>query len=351
MTYTLPALTWLINHDSDAALAMFHRLRDEYYTYDSEPEQPSADYSGSADEESHDAPDEALTSETMCSVTQNSPDEYWPEMLHSIEPELHEMLRSSGGVAWPWCGVRMKKRGKISWHGQPWAYEFNGEQTLIGSHLIRVAGLTFYTRPNARRGMEGGTLLSFIDDAGQVCKPSLKADKPRGGKRPYRTSPAGYLALPAVIPSPLEAHHLHREFSGEPALPPMYVPQDGVEEARAVLRQFGVDGSVPFGQLHRQATLGPTAIAKNARFMGGMSGRCQTASVAVTGKVVDPEPLTAVSAKVVEEVASRGTLESIGIKLGYRGGYADRGGKKALLKAGHEIIAANQNEKAKKTAA
>ncbi|MBB5273970.1 hypothetical protein HNR26_000008 [Rhizobium rosettiformans] len=351
MTHTLPALTWLINHDSDAALAMFHRLRDEYYTCGSEPEQPSTIPISSADEELHDAPDEMLTAETMCSVAQNGPDEHWPEMLHSIEPELHEMLRSAGGVAWPWCGVRTKKRGKISWQGEPWAYEFNGEQTLIGRHLIRLAGLMFYTRPNARRGMEGGTLLSFINDAGEVSKPSFKAEKPRGGKRPYRTNPVGYLALPAVIPSPLEAHHLHREFSGEPALPPMYVPQDGVEEARAILRQFGVDGSVPFCHLPNQATLGPTTIAKNARFMGGMTGRCQTASVAVTGKVEDSAPLAAVSAKVVEEVASRGTLESIGIKLGYRGGYADRGGKKALLNAGREIIAANENTRAKKDAA
>jgi hypothetical protein len=194
-------------------------------------------------------------------------------------------------------------------------------------------------------------LLSYVDDAGCVQRPVLKANKPRGGKRPHREDPAGYLALPGAVASPLTATGWHRPLSGEPALAPMYDPQAGVEAARAFLREHGVDGSVSFDQLPFPATKLPDAIARNARFIGGMSGRCQTASSATFGNGEPSEPISATAGKVVDEVGSRGTLQSIGIKLGYRGGYADRAGKKALLAAGRELVAANQNGRQEKVAA
>ena len=353
MTYTHPALSWLIKHDPDAALAVFHRLRDEYYAYGIEPQANGHDprERNADDAETHDAPDTELTGETMTEAAQDGPDEVWPEMLHEVKPDLHEMLRSAGGIAWPWCGVRRKRRGKTTWIGEPWNYEFPDKPALAGRHMVALKGLTFFTRPNARRGFEGGMLLSYMDDAGKVEMPALKATKPRGGKRPHRDDPAGYLALPGAVASPLAATGLQRPLSGEPALAPMFDPQAGTQEARAILKEFGIDGSVPFDRLPFPAKKLADGIAKNARFIGGMSGRCQTASHGTIGNWEPAEPLSGVSAQVVEEVANRGTLASIGIKLGYRGGYADRAGKRALLAAGKALVAANQNNIPKKDAA
>lgn len=353
MTYTYPALSWLIKHDPEAALAVFHRLRDEYYSYGIEPQASGHDPRdrNADDAETHDAPDKELTGETMSEPAQDGPDEIWPEMLHEMKPDLHEMLRSAGGIAWPWCGVRKKRRGKITWPGEPWAYTFPDKPALAVKHMVSLGGLTFYTRPNARRGFDGGMLLSYMDDAGQFQKPALKATKPRGGKRPHRDNPAGYLALPGAVASPLTATGLQRPLSGESALAPMFDPQAGTQEARAILRELGVDGSVSFDRLPFPAKKLTDGIARNARFIGGMSGRCQTASHGTIGNWEPAEPLAGVSAQVVEEVANRGTLASIGIKLGYRGGYVDRAGKRALLAAGKSLVAANQNNIPKKDAA
>jgi hypothetical protein len=207
-------------------------------------------------------------------------------------------------------------------------------------------------------------MISYTDADGRECRPEIAANKPRGGKKPHRVDPAGYLALPAVSPSPLEASHYHRPMSGATAINDMYDPlprqepsdkdkagRFGVEEARAVLQALGVDGGVPFDKLPFPAKKLPDTIAKNARFIGGMSGRCQTASAATVGKWESAEPISSKAEIVIEEVASRSTLQKIGIKLGYRGGYADRAGKKALLAAGRELVAANQNGQQKKVAA
>lgn len=353
MTYQNPALNWLIKHDPDAALAVFHRLRDNYYAYGSEskmshmdPKERSAD-----DVECVEAPELETTSETMWESAQDGPDEICIEMIHSVSPELHEMLRSAGGIAWPWCGVQYRRDGKVRWRGEPWAYEFLAAPSIAGRHLVSLKGLTFYTRPGARRGLEGGMLLAYLDDAGCVQRPVLKANKPRGGKRPYRENPAGYLALPGATPSPLSATGWRRPLSKEPALAPMFDPQAGTQEARAILERFGIDGSVPFEALPFPATKCPTRIARNARFIGGMSGRCQTASIAAVGKSEELEPLAPSIAAVLEEVAARGTLKSIGRRLGFNGGYADRAGKRALLAAGRELVAANDNSEQKKLVA
>lgn len=353
MTYKHPAMTWLIKHDPEAALAVFHRLRDEYYTHgeaagDSylSPRERNPD-----DIETHDIPDELHTGDSMSEAAPDGPDDINMEMLHELQPDLHVMLRSAGGIAWPWCGVRVKRDGKVTWAGEPWAYEFPERPSLTGKHLVALKGLTYYTRPGARAGFDGGMLLSYVDDAGRIKRPVLKANKPRGGKRAHRDNLAGYLALPGAVISPLTATGWQRPLSGDPALISMFDPQAGTQEARAILREHGIDGSVPLDRLPFAAKKLPDAIAKNARFIGGVSGRCQTTKPPTVGKWEPPEPLAGKAAEIIDEVAARGTLESIGIRLGYTGGYADRAGKKALLVAGRALVASNDNSIAKKVAA
>lgn len=353
--YVTPPLTWLIKKDPEAALAVFHRLRDEYYTYGSEPSAGPhlrpASYNAD-DVETHSVPDAALSSDTMHFEVQDGPDQRAMEMLHEIKPELHAMLRSGGGLAWPWCGVRTRKNGKTCWRGEPWAYNFTARANVIERHTITLAGLTFYTKPGARKGHPGGMLLSYVDSDGRVQKPIVKASKPRGGKRSLRSDPATYLDIKPTTPSPHTATGWRVPFSGEPMLGDFYDPlprkepdatdkagRFGVAEARAELVALGIDGKVKFRDLPFAGTMLPTAPAKNVQFIGGLSGRKQTASLATVGKVEDAAQLD----PVLEEVAARGTLKSIGIKLGYSKEYADRAAKRELLRIGRDLVAVNDN--------
>jgi hypothetical protein len=360
MTYNLPAVRWLAKKDPEAALAVLQRIRDESCNYGAEVEPGYLDpRDRSADDmETHVVPDEPLTSETMTEPVQDGPDEVYPEMLHEEQPSERDICQALGWIEWPRTG----RSNPIGWAmrcacgrlAPPEGRLF--PSVASGDNKIEVAGLTYYTRPDARRGKAGGMLLHWTDPEGNIRRPSFRADRPRGGKRPYRLDPARYLALKPVTPAPMDAQPYQRPMSIEPALMPMYAPllrkepdaldpygRYGVEEARAELRAFGVDGSVAFDDLPFPATKCPTAIVKGARFIGGISGRSQTASPGVIGKIEEPAKLEARVEGIVDEVASRGTLESIGVKLGYRGGYADRAGGKALLEAGKVILAANDN--------
>lgn len=369
MAYNLPALNWLAKKNPDAALAVFHRLRDESCNFGAESNPGDLDPRdrSSDDMETHVVPDEPVISETMAEPVQDGPDEVWPEMLHEVKPDIHGMLRSAGGVALPWSGVRWRNRrsGKVRWIGEPWAYLWCCLPHTPERHVVTTGGLTFYTRPEARRGLQGGMLVSYIDDSGEVQRPAYKASKPRGGKRPFRENPQGYLNLPAAIPCPFTVEGIRTPMSGEPALMPMLNPlgrrapdasldicgqidadgRFGVVEGRALLQSLGVDGAVPFEELPFPATRCSSAIAKGAQFVGGISGRSQTASSGTIGRVQEPVKVEARVAVVLDEVAARGTLESIGIRLGYRGGYADRAGGKALLAAGVALIAANDDSR------
>lgn len=153
-----------------------------------------------------------------------------------------------------------------------------------------------------------------------------------------------YVKMKPTAPSPLQASHLHRPISADRALPPMYDPQKGVAEARALLEALGVDGSVPFDRLQVPATKYQDAVAKGAGFLGGISSPKGNAS---SGAQIWEAPMERRGevATVVEEVAARGTLKSIGLRLGYSDAYADRAGKAALIEAGKTLAAANDNKK------
>lgn len=97
-----PALYQLAKRDPDAALAVLHRLRDASCMHGiDDTDQPS----GNDDIETHVAPDEPISMGEMAKPAQDGPDETWPEMLHEIGPaNIHVLLRSAGGIAWPHIG-------------------------------------------------------------------------------------------------------------------------------------------------------------------------------------------------------------------------------------------------------
>ncbi|WP_157628201.1 hypothetical protein [Ensifer sp. BR816] len=81
-----------------------------------------------------------------------------------------------------------------------------------------------------------------------------------------------------------------------------------------------------------KATKCETALAKGAGFLGGVSRSSGNASSGAQAWEA-PEVRKSEVATVVEEVAARGTLKSIGLRLGYSEGYENRAGKVALVEA------------------
>lgn len=359
-----PALNWLAKKDPAAARAVLDAIRD------SSSQMHHAEEPGYLDPRDHStddaetcvAPDEVLTAETMSEPMRDGPDEIHAESLHEIHPSERDLCRALGWIEWPYTG----RSAPVGWcmhcacgslsptDGRHLRPTFDGTR----AHL---AGLVFATGKGAVK-QRGGLLVSYTDANGKEQRPSYTTSKPRGGKRPHRTNAAiaAYLAKPAAIPSPLRVDGYQRPLSGEPVLMPMLTPlhrrapdksmnicgqidregRYGVAEARADLVAFGVDGSVPFEALPFPATRCPTAIARGARFIAGISGAKQTASVPAPSWQT---PATKALSPVLEEVAARGNLESIGAALGYRGGSRDRAGGKALLAAGRALVAANDN--------
>lgn len=175
-----------------------------------------------------------------------------------------------------------------------------------------------------------GTLVEWgVTKKGKKLKPT---DRPRtgGDKTTGARNPNFYLSRPAIKPSPMDAEHYHRPFSGESALMPMYDPLPGVEAARSVLISFGVDGAVPARKLPFTVKFGAPVVAEGAGFLGGISSPSGNSS---SGAIMwdTPNAPTNSATAIIEEVAARGTLKSIGMRLGFKETEATEGGKQALL--------------------
>ncbi len=88
---------------------------------------------------------------------------------------------------------------------------------------------------------------------------------------------SSYLALSGAV-SPLMAEPYHRPMSGASALGDCFQPSTDAAKARAILKEFGVDGSVRFEDLPFPAALCTTAVAQGAFFFGGIKAPNPTAS-------------------------------------------------------------------------
>ncbi|MDW9467235.1 hypothetical protein GOA66_14025 [Sinorhizobium meliloti] len=189
-----------------------------------------------------------------------------------------------------------------------------------------------------------GRLVEWaVTKKGHKLRPVDRVKAGSGSNSSHR-SPQRYLETRATTPSPMQAASLPRNVSDRPVLSPMLDPQAGVEANRELLRSLGVDGSVSFDELPAPATKCETAVAKGAGFLGGISRPSGNSSSGAQAWEA-PEVRQGEVASVVEEVAARGTLKSIGLRLGYAEGYADRAGKAALIEAAKTLAAANDNKK------
>lgn len=358
-----PALHWLAKREPAGALAVLQYIR--ALSPSTAPEHDLAEGPLLADNDNdvhdaytHDGSGEAPVSlgfSEIISEDEVKPD-IAPEHLHVIKPSVNEMLadmlrvrfvRYSDGQTHSVTGMDtgpVKRKGKLV-----------------------LAGMTFWFNPAAKKSKADALeMQSYTDSAGRVQKPRLIADKPKGGKSNHRsdTDIARYLSLRGALASPLATEGLRTPMSGEPVLGDFYhhlgrrgpgafmdwksgkIDEEGrfgVEEAREYLKYYGVDGSVAFEDLPVPATKCPARRARGARFIGGRTGSKPTRTTPGRSKVPELIPVTGETAIVLEDVAARGNLTSIGVRLGKKRSYADRYGKEALLAAARALVAANDN--------
>jgi len=221
---------------------------------------------------------------------------------------------------------------------------------------------------------------------GRALQPVERTRGVKGGEQPGRTDAAilAYLRAPATTPSPFSTTSLRRPFSGQPAIVNMYDPlpreapsakdrygRYGVEEARAVLRDHGVDGSVAFEDLPVAATRGPDALVAGSQWVAGVKkpkplGEISAAagpegevSVRIeTGDYVDHlRRILGDHAKVLDLAITDATAKDIGVAMGKGRAYAEKVGPLLIDAAIDALIAADETarwvveEKKKKIAA
>jgi len=281
---TLPALRWLFDNHSDLAPALAAALP-----------KPASNWCPDADDNAQE-----------------------------IRPTVGELMKAASDAFRVYVkdGVRHVGAGLVV----KWDEKAEIERITLGSLLFHSGRL-----------VEWGSTKS-----GHKLRPVDRV-KAGGGSNSSHRSPSRYLKTKPTTPSPMHAAPLPRNVSDRPVLPPMLDPQAGVEANRALLRSLGVDGSIRFDDLPVPATKCETAVAKGAGFLGGVSRPSGNSSSGAQAWEA-PEVRQGEVASVVEEVASRGTLKSIGLRLGYAEGYADRAGKAALIEAAKTLAAANDNK-------
>ncbi len=240
-----------------------------------------------------------------------------------IRPTIGELMKAASDA------FRVYVRDGVRHVGAGLAREMDEdiEHTTFGSMKFRDGRLVEWGR--TKKGHKLGPV-----DRIEVCE----------SENSHR-NPDRYLnKTKATTPSPMHASSLPRNVSDRPVLPPMLDPQAGVEANRELLSALGVDGSVRFDDLPIAATKCETAVAKGAGFLGGVSRPSGNSSAGAQAWEA-PEERKGEVVEVIEEVAARGTLKSIGLRLGYSENYADRAGRTALIEAARVLAAANDNKK------
>ncbi|MGJ7040518.1 hypothetical protein [Shinella sp. BE166] len=204
-------------------------------------------------------------------------------------------------------------------------------------------------------------------------------DRPRGvkgGASPGRTEAAiwSYIKLPAAGASPMAAKPYRTPLSAERAIGDCYSPlpreepnakdrhgRFGVEEARAILQELGVDGSVAFDQLPVSATLCPDALVAGPQWVGGIKkpkplGEISQAAGGEPEVVRRIETLDYIThlrrllgehAKVLDMAITDASAKKIGIEMNKAPAYAERAGPILIDAAIDALIAIDETARTK----
>lgn len=247
-----------------------------------------------------------------------------------VRPSEAELLRA---VGWTVTGSeRWQHTGKLVNTYASADLSPSVKRHRNGTVDIKLGGLVF----------RGGELIEWSRTRkGRALQPVERTRGVKGGEQPGRTEAAirSYLWAPATTPSPFAAVSLRRPFSGERAISNMYEPLPGVEEARAVLREHGVDGSVGFADLPVPATQCQDTLVPGPQWGGvkkpkplgeisAAAGReCELARRVETGDYVDHlRRILGDHAKVLDLAITDATAREIGVAMGKAPAYAEKAG-------------------------
>ncbi|MGH0328765.1 hypothetical protein [Sinorhizobium meliloti] len=190
---------------------------------------------------------------------------------------------------------------------------------------------------------------------GRSLRPVERSRGAKGSGNPVRSESAiwSYLKMPGAVASPLTAKPYSRPLSGEPAIGDFYVPlpreapstkdrhgRFGAKEGRAMLREFGVDGSVPFDQLPVPAARCPDGLVSGPQWIGGVKkpkplGEISAAAGREPDFVRQVEVLDYVNhlrrqlgrhALVLDMAITDATAKEIGVAMGQAPAYAEKRG-------------------------
>ncbi|MGO6684155.1 hypothetical protein [Rhizobium leguminosarum] len=202
---------------------------------------------------------------------------------------------------------------------------------------------------------------------GAALKPVERTRGVKGGNDPSRSESAilSYLELQGAV-SPLTSRPYAKPMSAEPAIHGCYDPlpcvepnakdrcgRFGVEEAREVLRRFGVDGSVPFDSLPSSATRCPDGLVAGDQWVGGVKkpkplGEISSSAGREPQFVRHVESNSYVDylrrrlrehAKVLDLAITDASAKSIGMAMGQAPSYAEKRGP-ALIDAAIDALIA-----------
>lgn len=287
------------------------------------------------------------------------------ELEMEIRPSEAELL---GAIGWQVIGKeRWEHTGKVvniysTTDATPVSKRnrLGGTDTQIGNLVFRDGNLIRWGETKK------GTGLRPVDRSRGV----------KGGALPGRTEASiwKYIKLPAAGASPMAATSLRRPISDAPAIMTRETPlpreepsskdrsgRFGVEEARAVLREFGVDGSVPFDRLPVPATMCPDTVVVGPQWVGGVKkpkplGEISQAAGGepeVVRRIETADYMTYLRrllgehAKVLDLAIGDASARAIGIQMGKAPAYAEKAGPILVDAAIDALIALDETARTK----
>ncbi|MGO8172682.1 hypothetical protein ACC764_19495 [Rhizobium ruizarguesonis] len=226
-----------------------------------------------------------------------------------------------------------------------------GTDTLLGALLFR-----------------DGKLIQWGETRkGSALKPVERTRGVKGGADPSRSESAiwAYLELQGAV-SPLTARPYVKPLSAEPAIHGCYDPlpreapsvkdrcgRFGVEEARELLRELGIDGSVPFDRLPSPATRCENALVVGPQWIGGVKHPKPLGEISSSAGR-EPEVVRQIEttsyldylrrrlnqhATVLDLAITDASAKSIGMAMGQAPAYAEKRGP-ALIDAAIDALIA-----------
>lgn len=279
-------------------------------------------------------------------VTPEEEGQYEPEVTIETRPSESELMAAVGRKAvdrerWEHTGEMVNVYDDTPSPKTEFSTKQTGGRGAKRTSLeARIGSLTF---------TDGALKYWGVTAKGRKLKPVERRRGEKGGVVSGDRSESAiwsYVRLRGAI-SPLAADHLHR---------PIFSDQrDACEanpeaiEARQVLVQFGVDGSVPFEKLPAPATRGPDAIVLGPQWVGGVKQPKPTASKPAgrefnACRSIETENFVDYLVKklgrhveVLDLAIGKANATSIGVAMGLAPAYAEKRGV-ALIEAAIDAL-------------